>query len=342
MKDELKIAAVFIGTIVGAGLASGQEVLQFFSRYGRFSVFGILLCFILYVFMSIVFVSLGYRKKFNSYNDLVCYSLGKKLGFIADIIITLFMFFSNTIMISGGGAMLNEYIGINRIYGSLIMATISFLVAALSTTGVIAINSIIVPLSTSIVVILGCFVFGESRLTFLTNMPSYSGNFVWFSSIIYAAFNFMTSIGVLYPMTKEIKSKWSFIRGCLIGSVVLTILALIVNYNVLSFYPGTFSSEVPNLYVAKNFEPLLPLYLTIIIWLEMFTTEVGCLFSLSKRIQNSLNINYIFALLTITLVSIPFTYLGFANLIKLFYPPFGVISMFILLVGGIKYLVFRK
>lgn len=190
------------------------------------------------------------------------------------------------------------------------------------------------------VVILGLFVFAENKITL--NLPSFNSKFLWFSAVIYAAFNFMTSIGVLYPMASEIKNKKVFIKGCILGSIVLTILALIINYNILIHYPGSFYSEVPNLYVAKKYGPLLPLYLTIIIWLEMFTTEVGCLYSLSKRVQGSFKVSYIFSLVFIILISIPFTFLGFANLIKIFYPPYGLVSIIILVIGMIKYLIFQR
>lgn len=129
MKDEFKVAAVFIGTVIGAGLASGQEIFQFFSKYGFKSIYAIIICMFFYIIFSIIFINLAYNKKFKNYNDLVCYSLGNKLGFVADLMITIFIFFSNTIMISGGGAMLKEYLGINKIYGILIMATIAFLAA---------------------------------------------------------------------------------------------------------------------------------------------------------------------------------------------------------------------
>jgi uncharacterized membrane protein YkvI len=32
--STLKVAATYIGTVVGAGFATGQELLQFFSKFG--------------------------------------------------------------------------------------------------------------------------------------------------------------------------------------------------------------------------------------------------------------------------------------------------------------------
>lgn len=40
MKKSLQIAGAYIGLIVGAGFASGQEVLQFFTSFGWYSLIG--------------------------------------------------------------------------------------------------------------------------------------------------------------------------------------------------------------------------------------------------------------------------------------------------------------
>ena len=49
LSDVFQVAAVFIGTIVGAGLASGKEISNFFTYYGYKSFIGIIACGILYI-----------------------------------------------------------------------------------------------------------------------------------------------------------------------------------------------------------------------------------------------------------------------------------------------------
>ena len=40
MKKSIKMAGAFIGVIVGAGFASGQEILQFFTSFGWWGILG--------------------------------------------------------------------------------------------------------------------------------------------------------------------------------------------------------------------------------------------------------------------------------------------------------------
>ena len=51
--STLKVAAAYIGTVVGAGFATGQEILQFFNRFGVMGLVGI-------VIATIMFVVFGY------------------------------------------------------------------------------------------------------------------------------------------------------------------------------------------------------------------------------------------------------------------------------------------
>ena len=37
-----KVAATYIGTVIGAGFASGQEILQFFSVFGNMGILGLI------------------------------------------------------------------------------------------------------------------------------------------------------------------------------------------------------------------------------------------------------------------------------------------------------------
>ena len=47
MKNILKIVMVIVGTLVGAGFASGREIYLFFAKFGKLGIVGILISGIL-------------------------------------------------------------------------------------------------------------------------------------------------------------------------------------------------------------------------------------------------------------------------------------------------------
>lgn len=344
MKESLKIAFVFIGTIIGAGLASGQEILQFFSMYGIYSIYGIILCMFVYIISSIVIIELCFRYNLRSYKDMVFLVLGRKSGKFVDLILTFFIFAGNTIIISGGSAMLNEYMHINKAISLVIMSILILIIGMMSTKGVIATNSIIVPMSTCLITVLGIMVF-KSHIP-LNNVEPYISSFPVFkkdwviSSVVYACFNLMTAAGVLCPMTQEMRNKKHFTKGCILGSIVLTLIALIINFSILIYYPKSFYSEIPNLYISRYYGNFITLFLTIVIWLEMFSTEIGDIYSLSKRLEYSLNISYIKSAILVVIVSVPFSFIGFSNLIRILYPPYGFISMIFMIGCFYRFIIF--
>lgn len=52
MKDVFKIAGAFVGVLVGAGFASGQELLVFFVNFGAWGVAGTLVSAALFTFLG--------------------------------------------------------------------------------------------------------------------------------------------------------------------------------------------------------------------------------------------------------------------------------------------------
>ena len=66
-----KVAATYIGTVVGAGFASGQEVLQFFSAYGMKGLFGIAVATLLFFIFGYTILIIGRAQKVTSYMEVV-------------------------------------------------------------------------------------------------------------------------------------------------------------------------------------------------------------------------------------------------------------------------------
>lgn len=90
--STLKVAATYIGTIVGAGFATGQEVLQFFTKFGVMGLVGIILATIMFILFGYIIIDLGKKLNAQSHLEIIKYSGGKGLGTIIDIIITFFLF----------------------------------------------------------------------------------------------------------------------------------------------------------------------------------------------------------------------------------------------------------
>src|SRR5699024_12687096 len=63
MKNTLRVAGAYIGAIIGAGYASGQEILQFFGSYGWIGIVGSIITVGIYPILGYYIVLLGEKDR---------------------------------------------------------------------------------------------------------------------------------------------------------------------------------------------------------------------------------------------------------------------------------------
>ena len=92
VKNILKIGSAFIGVIVGAGFASGQEILQYFTSFGILGMFGAILSTVLFAGIGMLLVWLGSYTKTTSHKDVIYRISGRYLGTVIDFILIFTLF----------------------------------------------------------------------------------------------------------------------------------------------------------------------------------------------------------------------------------------------------------
>lgn len=339
LKNELKhifqVATVFVGTIVGAGLASGQEITQFFSTYGYISFLGLLICAAFYIIFTSMMISISLKYNLNSYTDFINLVSPGFLGKITDYLTSFFLITGAAIILAGSGALLYQYFGVPKYLGIILMAIVSLITLLKDTKGLITINSFIVPCLTAVIITVFVLYLVYHKdtmsLEYLKKVPVHKKLLIdnqWIlSSFLYAGFNMLFSSGVLVPLSKEVKKKRVIITGLVIGSLTLTLLAFLINSMLLVNIPEIFKFEIPLLRVASKFGPLMQVLLLIIIWCEMFSTEVSDIYSVGKTLEEKYKIPYKRGVILVLLIALPISQIGFKTLITYLYPGFGVISL---------------
>ena len=88
MKDICKVSFVIIGTIIGAGFASGQEISAFFNIYGVKGILGIIISNILTGIIIFKVFKIVQKKQIHNYNEfLEVISSNKKINKIIKTIV---------------------------------------------------------------------------------------------------------------------------------------------------------------------------------------------------------------------------------------------------------------
>lgn len=334
MKKELikifQVSTVFIGTIVGAGLASGKEITEFFTQYGLKSFLGIIVCGIFYIILGCMISRISIDYNLNSYSDVINIISPNIIGKFTGIITTLFLISSSSIILAGSGAVINQFFGIPKILGSLIMILIAIFFLLRGTDGLIEVNSFIVPglIAVMVLITILYFMFSKDTISFsnISNFPAQKTG-IALSTILYAGYNTLSASGVIVPLSSKVNKSKTMILGIIAGASGLTILCLVINLLLTVNQPYIYQYEIPLLFVANRFGSIIQAMLLVIIWLEMFSTEVSDVYSISKTLEQTLNIDFKVAIFPVLAFALLISQFGFGNLINKLYPMFGLLSL---------------
>ena len=151
--EILKVVFVIIGTLIGAGFASGQEIYAFFFSFGSKGLFGIAIS------SSIIGIAIYKTLKIIQKNNIKNYKefleiliKNKKIKDITNIIVNIFILSSFYIMVAGFGAYLNQEFNVNVVLGSGILAILSLIIFETNIRGFVKINQLLIPILIVIVI----------------------------------------------------------------------------------------------------------------------------------------------------------------------------------------------
>ncbi len=333
MKDwilAIQIGMVFVGSIVGAGLSSGRELTQFFAVYGYKSFMGLLICAALYIVVGKMIIYLAIKYKVSSYTEFINLVCPRPVAIFTNVVLTMFLLSSTSIILAGSGAVIHQYFGVPRFVGTAAMIIISVIFLMRQTKGLFEVNNFTVPV---LIVIMAAVIVGYANInpeqisfTYVRALPYTKSNWV-ISSLVYAGFNIISIIGILVPMANEIKSNRIVLRGVAIGSGILTLLSIVIVFLMMVNPTYARQYEIPILAVAQQITPVLQVCLLFMIWLEMFSSQISNIYSLTKSLQSKFALRYEMGIATSILVALPLSTFGFTNLVDVLYPIYGVLSL---------------
>lgn len=147
MKNTIKAICVIIGTIIGAGFASGKEIYLFFNIYGIKGLYGISVASIITgIVIYKVLLQIRNREYTRNYKEyLEKFGVNEKVREILSIIINIFLLISFYIMIAGFCAYFNQEFNIPKILVGIIVCGMCHITFMSHIEGVTKINTILIP-----------------------------------------------------------------------------------------------------------------------------------------------------------------------------------------------------
>lgn len=323
-----QIAAVYVGTVVGAGFATGKEIVEFFSRFGFIGFISILMSGYLLVFMGSKLMRMSARIEAKSYQEFNEYLFGKWAGRGINALMLIMLLGVTAVMLSGAGAVFEEQLGLAKEWGIFLTILLSIIVMIIGTKGLFAVNSFVVPIMVSFSLMLMIFSVGNSEfISKLLYIPHADDG--WKSVIApfsYTAFNLGLAQAVLVPVAAEVKDEWAIKWGGIIGGGALTII-LIASHFTLIMLPGFTSYEIPMAIIMKGTASKLYWIFVLVIYGEIFTSVIGNVFGLERQLKKNLHIPTIISVIAIFAITYFISMINYGTLLSLLYPIFGYVSL---------------
>ena len=329
MSNILKIVFVIIGTMIGAGFASGQEIYLFFFSYGIEGLIGILIsCVIIGIVVYKTFQIID-KYKIDNYKDFINILIKRdsKLKLIINNVINIFILITFFIMIAGFGAYFEQELGINSLIGSSLLAIGVFVIFMTSVKGVVKANELLVPILIGFLVIIGIINLKEINFLEIGNhlIKNNDGNFI-LSAVLYSSYNSILLIPVLLTLKEYIKEKKQIIKIATISTTILIVLSIIIFIILINVNVDITQLEMPVVYVVSNMFKILRYAYGFIILGSIFTTAISLGTSFLQNVtKHKKSYTQIAVIMCITSVII--SKIGFSNLVSSLYPVFGYLGL---------------
>lgn len=327
-KTTFQVAATYVGAVMGAGFASGQEIQQFFVRFGRWGLAGIVVSALLFSLLGWGMLDLQERWKIKSYPEFFDHLVGPKWGRWADGLVSVLLFVGMLAMISGSGALFYEYFGFSRWLGIILTGSVIALALWFRGEGVLWINSALIPLK-----FIFCLGIAAASI-FLANSQDVIGSVVmqspivknWaLSAVLYVSFNLTLAMVVFASLGRDVQRPGARL-GAILGGLALGVFAFVIGAALLQF-PDSIGLEIPMVAVAGKLGDWPAFFYVVVLWLAMITAAIGNGFSLVSRVVDTGKLSYSNTTLLLLLLLLPVAGVKFSKIVQLVYPLFGYIGL---------------
>ena len=200
------------------------------------------------------------------------------------------MFAGMIILISGAGATLHEYYGLNHYVGALIMAAAALTAYIAGFQRFIRVVSFIGPAIIAFTVVIGAITLFRDwgGLAFVNDYPNEMEAkqpvpFPWLSGLLYISYNLSGGSKYYSALGRSAGTVKEAFWGAIIGTIALMAAILLMNCAMLTDIGQTAVQDVPTLYLTRKISYSLGAVFSIILIMGIFSSCSAMLWTVSEK-----------------------------------------------------------
>jgi uncharacterized membrane protein YkvI len=344
--DEIfKIVGIYLAMIVGAGFASGQELMQFFVKYGKQGLYGVAAAAVLFAAVGYAVMRICAVKGIASNTGLITHLFGEHFGAIIEIFISFVFLAFYFAMVAATGAAVKQVYAASFSAGAFVISFLVFLVLLLDIGGVMKLNAVLSPVIFFGGAVTGIYILAsQNSQAFANGSLSIAGlkDFWLTSALIYVSYNIAASISLLAAASGTITSKKSARAGSLAAAFALAVLGICMAAPLLNDLEFVKEFEIPFLALVNKYNSAVEyIYLTVLLC-SIFTTAVGNAFAFVSFVRERTGFDPLLIKAALCAVGFFASNIGFSVFVGKIYPIFGIVGLLEIIVVAFAYFRLRR
>ena len=324
----IRIALIYVGSLVGAGFASGREAWQFYGVFGREGILGALVSMLLFASLGYMTAYIAHKKNTGDISLLVSPIPSNAVNVFVGIMMCLFLLVAYVTLTAAGGALMQDKIGIPVWLGSLIICLACIITALGGFRSVSAKLGKITP-------VLVCFTLGLSIYLIATNpgtiaslQPHETSKVAshWLSSAVaYVGYNGTAAVPVIGQCAMHSESEKKTLTGASLGGIILGLCCLILFLATSTDPALSASSSFPMMDLCARLLPALGIVYAVMLLLAIFMAQTTVFYGFTTKLREGKYRNaFIWG---VGIAGYGLSLYGFSNMVANVLPVVGYVSL---------------
>ena len=343
LRNAILISFAFIGTVVGAGFASGQEALLYFSSFGTQGIWGAVLGSALMLIAGVTILQLGSFFQAKEHMEVLGSISSKVTSRILDIATIVTLFSIGFVMFAGAGANLNQQFGLPVWVGAVLMLALTIGFGMLDVDKVTASIGFLTPFLLGFVVI-GCgwtlvnahpdwSALNAAAAQVDTTLPNW-----WISALNYTGLNVMCVASMALVIGGNQLDTRAAGLGGVFGGLGYLVMLMLLAVSLLVKIDVVAGNDMPLLSLITDLNPILGTIMAVVIFGMIFATSLGMFFALGKRLSRGHEERFRTIYIAACLIGFVLSFVGFQNLVSVVYPVLGYLGLLLIAVVTLAWL----
>lgn len=327
----IEITALYIGSIMGAGFASGRECWQFFCVFGSKGYIEVAVVTLGFIMFSCMMTYIAKSKNTADLGKLVSPFNITAIDNIPGIILAAFFFMDVIVMTAAGGSLLNQQFLINKVFGGLLIAVLVIITVLGDFERISSVFRYLIPVLFAAAVIMIILIIRSNYSQ--SGGTSYEpGDMTpnWkVSAIVFLSYNTLAMPAIAGNSALNAKNNKNAYIGAIIGSLCLGGLILALMKALMTDMAFTSRFDLPLLAYSMRISPALNMIYGLILFGSIYSTGSSLYFSFTTKLPNR-EWKKIVVILG-AFIGFALGLSGFTKLVEYLYPMQGYIGIAILI-----------